>query len=290
MIMTGYSTLNTTSTRIKVGDTVNKLERVNNSILPYKESRALNGENNSLYKAEVEARRVKKEAVGVANKEREVAHKGNNLNPTPTGIYSLDIQGAKEFDKVSSPIHSEVGIDEMVINESTIEWVHRRFITRKEEQKELHVTTNQSSHEILSQTYEDSGQLEELMRGTLNEPGIHGGSATALLAKNQANGTVNLRNFVEIFAIVNGVPVYALRSEQDRDINMVFEKDTVGSDHQTVDGKVCDLNGRVFSGNSSIVNPSLGYVYELQFKMMPENLGIMERNSKINEVSLWPRE
>lgn len=296
-------------------------------------------------------------------RKREAAHKGNNLNPTPTRIHSTTIKGAQELAKDSSPILSEAGIDERARKESIIEWVNRRFGTSKEELKELNVTTNHSCHEIPSQTYDDYGKLEDINkvnsgkalwsdeveymeaqlgtkntaegkknkdnnqtqntgnleaatvnpsspitrvydnssskvkqlvtsvggnRGTLKELGIHAGLATTPLAKNQFNGTVNLSNFGDIFTIVDGVPVYALRSEQVGDVNMVLEKDTMGSNHQTVDGKVGDPNGSVVFGNSATVNPSLGSVYELQFKMMQENLGIMERNSELNEVSLRP--
>ncbi|XP_070046536.1 uncharacterized protein [Nicotiana tomentosiformis] len=100
------------------------------------------------------ARRVKKEAVEATNKE-------NNVKPSQIGTQSPDVKGNKELAKASSPSSIEVGIDEGVNKESTIEWVHRRFGTSKEELRELNVTINQSCHEVPSQTYENSGQLEE---------------------------------------------------------------------------------------------------------------------------------
>lgn len=87
-------------------------------------------------------------------------------------------------------------------------------------------------------------------------------------------------------AYVDGVPVYALRSEQVRDVNMEVKNDIVYPDHQTDHGKAGDLNGTLFSGNTATVNPNLGSMYELQFRRRQENLEIMERNLELNEVSL----
>ncbi|XP_070045511.1 uncharacterized protein [Nicotiana tomentosiformis] len=155
---TGDSTLNPKFTGIKVGESVKEL--VNSSLIN-KEARAQNIQNISLDKGEFDARRVKKQAVEFANKEREEAYKGNNLNPTPTGIQSPSGKGNQELTKTSSSNPSEAGIDEETRKESTIEWVHRRFGTRKKELRQLNVTTNHSCHDIPSQTYEDSGQLED---------------------------------------------------------------------------------------------------------------------------------
>lgn len=50
----------------------------------------------------------------------------------------------------------------MVNKEYTIDWVHRRFDTSKEELRQLNVTINHSCQEIPSQTYPESGKLEDL--------------------------------------------------------------------------------------------------------------------------------
>ncbi|OIT28420.1 hypothetical protein A4A49_19817 [Nicotiana attenuata] len=84
--------------------------------------------------------------------------------------------------------------------------------------------------------------------------------------------------------------VYALRNEQVGDVNMEVDKDTVCQDHQTDHRKAGDLNGTAIPGSIATVNPNLGSLYEIQFKMMQENLGIMERNLELNEVSLRSQE
>ncbi|OIT00548.1 hypothetical protein A4A49_05511 [Nicotiana attenuata] len=98
-----------------------------------------------------ELKRVKKEAVDKVLQ--------NSANPTPSRIHS---SGDQEVAKIDSSIPKDQKLEERVNKESTIEWVHRRFGTSKEELRQLNVTTNQSRQDIPSQTYGDSGQLDDL--------------------------------------------------------------------------------------------------------------------------------
>ncbi|OIT01021.1 hypothetical protein A4A49_21334 [Nicotiana attenuata] len=118
------------------------------------------GGNSSLNKEEFDARRVKKEAVDKANKEREAGLQKENLNPTSLGVQS-SVMGtiADSPSTVPSPIDSRV--EEEARKEATIDWVHIRFGTNKEELRQCNVNTNHSCQEIPSQTYEDAGQLED---------------------------------------------------------------------------------------------------------------------------------
>lgn len=58
-------------------------------------------------------------------------------------------------------------------------------------------------------------------------------------------------------------------------------EDTVGSHNQIDDGKNPETNGTVVPALTTIVNPCLGSVYDLQFKLMLEALGVLEQNSKV---------
>lgn len=100
-------------------------------------------------------KRVKQEVV------EKVLEKERTGNPTPTGIQLSTKKGDQELAKASSTNPIEERIDENARKESTIEWVHRRFVTSKEELRALNVTTNHSCHDIPYQTYDDAGQLEE---------------------------------------------------------------------------------------------------------------------------------
>lgn len=89
---------------------------------------------------------------------------------------------------------------------------------------------------------------------------------------------------------VDGAPIYALDNKLDGDVNMQARDDTVCQDQQTVHGKSGDFNGTVISRQSAVVILGLGSVYELQFRLMHEKLGNMERNTELNEVALTPYE
>nr|XP_016515100.1 PREDICTED: uncharacterized protein LOC107831823 [Nicotiana tabacum] len=105
-------------------------------------------------------RQVKKEVVEkVLKKDLEEAKK-TNPNPTSTGKSSLKKNGVQsEAKKVPNP--SVTGIEETNKRESTLEWVHRRFGTSKEELREMNVVVNHSCHDVPSQTYDDSKDIEE---------------------------------------------------------------------------------------------------------------------------------
>ncbi|OIT19689.1 hypothetical protein A4A49_40903 [Nicotiana attenuata] len=186
------------------------------------------------------ARHVKKEAFETANKE-------NNMKPIQTRIQSPGVKGTQELAKASSPIPIKAWIDEGVNKESTIEWVHRRFGS-------LALTIVNPRNSRTKVDDHSSSKVKEAVppagddRGTSKEAGNHGGSATAPLAKKQANGTVNPRNSGEILATVDGVLVYSLRRDHVGDVNIEVLKDTMGLDHRTVDEKGGDLNGTVFLG------------------------------------------
>ncbi|OIS96381.1 hypothetical protein A4A49_42422 [Nicotiana attenuata] len=87
-----------------------------------------------------ELKRVKKEVV---KKVLEDQHNGNLAKANPI-------------------VPSDQSTDERANKESTIDWVHRRFGTSKEELRQLNMTTNQSCQDMSSQTFADSGQLENL--------------------------------------------------------------------------------------------------------------------------------
>ncbi|OIT00445.1 hypothetical protein A4A49_03768 [Nicotiana attenuata] len=118
------------------------------------------GDNTSLNKEEFDARRVKKEAVDNANKEREAALCKEKLNPTPLGNQLSTTKGALVDHHSTGPTPIDSGSIEEARKESTIDWVHRRFGTSKEELRQCNVTTNHSCQDIPTQTYEDA-ELQE---------------------------------------------------------------------------------------------------------------------------------
>ncbi|OIT02225.1 hypothetical protein A4A49_13166, partial [Nicotiana attenuata] len=75
----------------------------------------------------------------------------------------------------------------------------------------------------------DNNQTQKI--GSLEAATVNPSSPNTRVYDNsssKANGTVNPSNSGEIFTIVDGVPVYALRSEQVGDVNMVLEKENLG--------------------------------------------------------------
>ncbi|OIT00819.1 hypothetical protein A4A49_20226 [Nicotiana attenuata] len=74
----------------------------------------------------------------------------------------LEDQHNGNLAKANSIVPSDQSTDERANKESTIDWVHRRFGTSKEELRQLNVTTNQSCQDIPSQTFAQSEQLEDL--------------------------------------------------------------------------------------------------------------------------------
>ncbi|XP_070039211.1 uncharacterized protein [Nicotiana tomentosiformis] len=71
-------------------------------------------------------------------------------------------EAVEKFLKMISSVPSDQRTDKRANKKSTIDWVHRRFGTSNEELKQLNVTIKQSCHEIPSQTFKDSGQIEDL--------------------------------------------------------------------------------------------------------------------------------
>ncbi|OIT08020.1 hypothetical protein A4A49_03627 [Nicotiana attenuata] len=190
--------------------------------------------------------------------------------------------GAQAVAPSTAPSSIDTRVDDETKKESTIDWVHRRFGTNKEELRQCNVTTNHSCQEIPSQTYEDAGQLED---------GNEVNSKKALWSDEvEGNGTLNPSKTGEILAFIDGVPVYALDKGLDEGVPIEVRKEPVGQDQQTVHGKEVDPNGTVTSSYLATVNPNLGSVYELQFRLMQENLGNMEKSSEIHEASLAPYE
>ncbi|OIT03752.1 hypothetical protein A4A49_12492 [Nicotiana attenuata] len=94
-------------------------------------------------------KQIKKEVVEkVLNKEKAEAKKAN---PTSSGKGTPNKVGVQNpANQIPSPSDVGIGIEEAKENESTIEWVHRRFGTSKEELREMNVTLNHYCHEISS--------------------------------------------------------------------------------------------------------------------------------------------
>ncbi|OIS99687.1 hypothetical protein A4A49_25797 [Nicotiana attenuata] len=136
-----------------------------------------------------ELKHVKKEAVEKVLKDQ---HNGNLAKANPI-------------------VPSDQSTDEKTNKESTIDWVHRRFGTRKEELRQLNVTKNQSCQDMSSQTFADSGQLENL--DEINSRKAGGSDA------------------IEILAYVDSVSMYALENKLDD--NVKVRDDTVGSENNS---------------------------------------------------------
>ncbi|OIS96968.1 hypothetical protein A4A49_18465 [Nicotiana attenuata] len=307
---------------------------------------------NGIGTAELELKRVKKEAV-----ERVLEM---STNPTPSRIHS---SGDREATTIDSTDPKGQNLEEGINRESTIEWVHRRFGTSKEELRQLNVPTNHSCQEVPSQLYGDSGQNEEGNEvnstkvswgeevesmedqndarktkenkeekssnndqkiakqvdatvnpsnlqtrvdcnlssmdsklgkmiggdaGAIKEAGNQGGSAQRLITKENTNETVNPSKTGEILAFVDGVPVYALEKELDHNVPAEDRKGIMCQEQQKLHGKVPDRNGTVTADCFATVTPDLGSVYALQFKLMQDNLGNMERNKEKQEAALTP--
>ncbi|OIT32770.1 hypothetical protein A4A49_08114 [Nicotiana attenuata] len=186
----------------------------------------------SLNKEEVEARKIKKEAVEKVNMVRE---SGNILSDTSN--------------------------DAATRKEQTIEWVHRRFGTKDINKvnsaqtlcAEVEVMESQRlGEEVLGGNGKgnNAGQTAEIMGAAtvnpsncqtrvednssymVNQAEVHigkdqgvseearkqEGSAQQLMNKEKGNGTVNPSQSGEILAFVDGVPVYSLEKDLDGDV------------------------------------------------------------------------
>ncbi|OIS99512.1 hypothetical protein A4A49_09155 [Nicotiana attenuata] len=103
---------------------------------------------------------MKKEAVQkVLNNDEAEANKGNKSNPIATRTSSPKKYGSTSASKEKNPNPIVFGIEEANKKDSTIEWVHSRFGTNKEELRQLNVTINHSCHEIPSHTFEESTKV-----------------------------------------------------------------------------------------------------------------------------------
>ncbi|OIS96088.1 hypothetical protein A4A49_10501 [Nicotiana attenuata] len=127
-------------------------------------------------------------------------------------------------------------------------------------------------------------------KGALKEAGNQDGSVQGSLSKKKGNGTVNPSKTGEILAFVDGVPIYCLEKGLDDNVPTEVRKETVCQVQQTDHGKVPDSNGTVKSGYCATVYPDLGSVYALQFKLMQDNLGNMERNTDHPGAAITPYE
>ncbi|XP_070057234.1 uncharacterized protein [Nicotiana tomentosiformis] len=115
--------------------------------------------------ASTKEKQIKKEDVEkVLSREKNEVKKATNPNPISTGKTTPKKNGTIIAVRENSTNHNVTGIEKGSKKESTIEWVHRRFGTSKEELRELNVTTNHSCHDIPSQSCEDSED-----NGVINE-------------------------------------------------------------------------------------------------------------------------
>ncbi|OIT29626.1 hypothetical protein A4A49_16249 [Nicotiana attenuata] len=191
--------------------------------------------------------RVKKESVEkVLHNEKSKANMEKNVNPTPTGIANPMGNGIQSAAKDNVPNPTTSGNEKANIRESTLECVHRNFGTNKEELRRLNVPVNHLCQEIPSQTFEESdknGEIEE--------------------------------------ATVEGDPVEDSGNAQVENVPTKVIDDIVRSNQEIADGKLVDLNGTLIPALPAIVNPNLSSVYELQFKVMQKNMGVMEKNSEV---------
>ncbi|OIT31774.1 hypothetical protein A4A49_24246 [Nicotiana attenuata] len=258
------------STGIKGGESAKDLEKVKESTLINKDSKANNVVNASLNKEGFDSRRIKKEAVEAANKEREAALKEIKLSPTPVGIQSPATKGVLKVPKATAP--------------SSIDARNEQERQGKEEQQTGAITANfegatvnpsSPNTRVLDNSRSKVDQSIPSVggdRGNVMEPGNQRALAIVPLANDQANGTVNPSASRDVLAYVDGVPVYALRNEQVGDVDMEVEKDTVCQDQQKAHGKASDLNGTVFP--SSVAGESRKH----------------ESNFELKELALRPQE
>lgn len=128
---------------------------------------------------------------------------------------------------------------------------------------------------------QQSLQPTEGPRGSLGQPRIPGGSAVESSGKTNLNGIVNPRGTVQVFDKTSGDPVDILGNDQVGNVTMEVLKDTMREKQQTAISNTSDLNGTVTSGQAATVNPNLGNVYELQFRMMHKDVGALEQNVKV---------
>ncbi|OIT38997.1 hypothetical protein A4A49_10545 [Nicotiana attenuata] len=235
---------------IKEGESAKDLEKVKESTLINKDSKAHNVVNASLNKEVFDARHIKKEAVKAANKEREAALKEIKLNPTPVGIQSPATKGVLEVPKETTPSSidasceeeldeynemnskKELWSDEVEIMEDQLATTNATGDNEKRSNKQVQKTANFEGATVNPSSPNtrvldnSSSKVDQSIpsvggdRGKVMEPGNQRALAIVSLANDQANGTVKPSASRDVLAYVDGVPVYALRDEQVGDVDM----------------------------------------------------------------------
>lgn len=137
---------------------------------------------------------------------------------------------------------------------------------------------NPSVPQIRVEVYEGARKFQDnpslgAIKGSHDEVNIIGGSAVEASAKKKANRTVNPSGTIQLLTKVGGDSVNFSGGDQEMDVQVGVIDNIVRSPHQTVAGKVSKGNGIVTSAFPAIVNPSLGDVYDLQFKASQEVWG-----------------
>ncbi|OIS98446.1 hypothetical protein A4A49_04399 [Nicotiana attenuata] len=117
------------------------------------------------------------------------------------------------------------------------------------------------------------------------EAKITGGSVVEASAKKKANGTVNPSGTGQGFATFGGDLMEIPCVGKLDNVHVEVLGDTVGSHTKTTEGKATETNGTVVPALAARVNPTLGFVYDLQFKVMQEALVVMEQSSKVLKES-----
>ncbi|OIT34769.1 hypothetical protein A4A49_14090 [Nicotiana attenuata] len=245
------------------------------------------GGNSSLNKEEFDLRKVEKEAVENAIKEREAA-----LIPVDT---RTDVETRKE---------------------NTIYWVHRRFGTNKKELRQCNVTTNKSWQDIPSQTHEDSGHIDELnevigdnakkitsqtqktgitedatvnpsssktrveenLNSVMDQDGkqIGDGKGASREAGNLCRPDQTAQSKIEGDGTVTSDKA-GLKKGPNEDVLMKVIDETMRLEQQTGRGKKGESNGTVIPVQATTVNPRLGNVYGMQFKLIQAAITTIEQ-------------
>ncbi|OIT27994.1 hypothetical protein A4A49_21527 [Nicotiana attenuata] len=236
----------------------------------------------SINKVEVEARKIKKDAVEKVNMVRESGNIFGVIQAT-----MMQLERNKRLSGCIGDLGQDSGQKEDIneVNSAKTLWseeVEVMEINLSNCQARVEDNSSYMVNQAEVQTGKDQGVSEEARKQE--------GSAQQLMNKEKGNGTVNPSQSGEILAFVDGLPVYSLEKDLDGDVPTEVRKDTMCLDKELVQGKGADHNGTIISDYVATVNPNLGSVYELQFKMMQENLGDMEKTLKAQHVALTPYE
>ncbi|OIT26889.1 hypothetical protein A4A49_24526 [Nicotiana attenuata] len=148
--------------------------------------------------------------------------------------------------------------------------------------------TNPGNTRIMVEESKESGKENQVGARSPNPSArTTGGTTVEVVAKKNINETVTPRGAVEVLANVEGDSVELSGGDQVGKVHAKSLHVTVRSQHKTTSGKIFDLNGTVIPALPATVNPNLGSVYELQFRVMQETLGVMEKNFEVlKEVTM----